>query len=278
MAITTPAQIVSALATNNSRLVIDKASVANSAVGQIFSLWRATGQPGQAVIPAAVAAVPTKDTLGALNFENQILPSESYFGWMSIYSNNNAMGIECHDRVAHIGGLSLSVATPQLLTGFDLLTLPIPASRIGNPNYGELQCFLSLYLDGGATASNATVNVTYNNGTTGNLNVIAAGGTLRAGREIALTPFIPLAGQGLSIRGVNSVTLSVSTGTAGNFGFTFRRPRWMFAMSVFNVPNERDWAQLGLAGVPNDACLELMLSCSATTTGALRGQGKIIHG
>ncbi|MBT9158785.1 MAG: hypothetical protein DDT26_00032 [Dehalococcoidia bacterium] len=278
MAITTPAQIVNALANNNSRLVIDKGSLANSAAGHLFSLFRAAGQPGQAAIPAAAAAVPTKDTLGALNFDNQILPSESYFGWMSVLNSNNAMGIECHDRVAHIGGLLLNVATPQLLTGFDLLTLPIPASRIGRPDYSELQCFLSLYLDGGATASNATVNVTYNNGTTGNLNVIAAGGTLRAGREIALTPFIPLAGQGLSIRGVNSVTLSVSTGTAGNFGFTFRRQRWMFAMPSFNVPNVQDWSQLGLASVPNDACLELMLTCSGTATGITRGQGKIIHG
>jgi hypothetical protein len=44
------------------------------------------------------------------------------------------------------------------------------------------------------------------------------------------------------------------------------------------VPNERDWAQLNLARVPNGACLEMLVICSTTSTGAIRGQGKIIHG
>ena len=48
-------QLIDALANNSSRIVIDKASIANAAVGQYHSLWRATGQPGQGAIPTAAA-------------------------------------------------------------------------------------------------------------------------------------------------------------------------------------------------------------------------------
>ena len=188
------------------------------------------------------------------------------------------MGFEVHDRVAHLGGLVLNVTTAQTVTGLDLSTLAPPADRLGAADYSDVQWFLSVYADGGATATNATINVTYNDATTGNLNVQAVGGTLRAGREIPLTPLIPIAQQGKNIRGINSVTLSASTGTAGNFGFTCRRQRFSMAMPTVNVPNERDWAQLNLAGVPNGACLEMLVICSTTSTGVIRGQGKIIHG
>ncbi|MGL6291693.1 MAG: hypothetical protein ACRC2H_13465 [Silanimonas sp.] len=279
MALDTVDKIANALANNNSRLVIDKASIANMAAGQLCSLWRATGQPAQGAIPTA-AAIPTKVTPGAFGFTNQTLPAESYFGYLSfINQNNGAMGYEWHDRVAHQAGIVLNVTTAQTTNlPVDVLTLGLAADRRGAINYSDLQWFLSVYADGGATASSATINVTYDNGTTGNLNVIAVGGTLRAGREIPLTPFIPVAQQGLFIRGINSVTLSASTTVAGNVGFTCRRQRFMVAAPAANLPNERDWAGLGLAGVPNDACIEIIATCSTTSTGAVRGQGKIIHG
>jgi hypothetical protein len=278
MAITTVDGVVNALANNSSRLVIDKASIANAAAGQIISLFRATGQPAQAAIPTT-AAVPTSATTGAFSFTNQTSPAESYFGYISLVNNNNsAIGIEFHDRIAHLGGLVLNVTTSQTVTGLDLNTLALASDRLGDASFSDVQWFLSVYADGGATASNATINVTYNDATTGNLNVVAVGGTLRAGREIPLTPLIPTARQGKFIRGINSVILSASTTVAGNFGFTCRRQRFLMPMLVVNVPNDRDWAGLNLAGVPNDSCLEMLVTCSTTSTGAIRGQGKIIHG
>lgn len=278
MAITTVDQIADALANNNSRIVIDKASIANAAAGQIISLFRATGQPAQAAIPTT-AAIPTSATLGAIAFTNQTAPATSYFGQCDVVNtNNSAMSIEFHDRVAHFGGLVLNVTTAQTITGLDLNTLGLAAERRGDANFSDLQWFLSVYADGGATASNATINVTYNNGTTGNLNTVAVGGTLRAGREIPLTPLIPTAQQGLFIRGINSVTLSASTTVAGNFGFTCRRQRFFSPMLVASIVQKNSWIDTGLAGVPNDACLEMLVVCSTTSTGAIRGQGKIIHG
>ena len=55
MAITTRDQLIDAMGNNSSRLVIDKANIANALAGAYFSLWRATGQPGQGAIPTAAA-------------------------------------------------------------------------------------------------------------------------------------------------------------------------------------------------------------------------------
>ena len=77
MTITTRDQLIDALANNSSRLVIDKASLANAAAGQFFSLWTAGGTPGAGAAPGA-AAVPTKATTGAFDFDNQTSPVASY--------------------------------------------------------------------------------------------------------------------------------------------------------------------------------------------------------
>lgn len=277
MSITTVDGIVSALGNNSSRLIIDKASIANAVAGQIFSLWRATGKPAQAAIPTT-AAVPNSALSGAMVFANQTDPVKSYLAWLSLNSSNAGNNIEIHDRLAHLGGLVLNITTSQTVTGLDLATLSVPAARIGDANYSDVQWWLECYTDGGATASNATINVTYNDASTGNLNVVAVGGTLRAGRLIPLTPLIPTAQQGKYIKGINSVILSASTTVAGNFGFTATRPRSSVSQNVANKTETYDWAQLGFPEIPNDACLQTLMVCITTSTGTLRGGGKITHG
>jgi hypothetical protein len=279
MTITTRDQLINALANSSSRIVIDKASIANMVAGQLCSLWRATGQPAQAAIPTT-ATVPTTATTGAMSFTNQTAPATSYLAWLSLVTGNSALGVEVHDRIAHLGGLVFNVTTAQTITGLNLTSggLNPPADRLGAANYSDGQWFLEVFTDGGATASNATINVTYNDGTSGNLNTQAVGGTLRAGRLIPLTPLIPTGDQGKFIRGINSVTLSASTGTAGNFGFTYTRQRTGLGVSIANKQETFDWAQLGLPEVPNDSCLQLVVTCGTTSSGTVRGQGKIAHG
>lgn len=279
MTLTTVHEIANALGNNSSRVVIDKASIANAVAGQVMSLWRATGQPAQAAIPTT-AAVPTSATLGAMGFTNQTAPATSYIGWLFLNSSNNTQSPEVHDRLAHLGGLVLNITTSQTITGLDLSSgaLNVPAARLGATNYSDVQWWLEVYTDGGATASNATVNVTYDDASTGNLNVIAVGGTLRAGRMIALTPFIPTAQQGKFIRGINSVILSASTTVAGNFGFTATRPRTVAPTLLANKTEVFDWAALGFPEVANDACLQILMVVSTTSTGTLRGGGKVAHG
>lgn len=276
MTITTADQLVDALANNSSRFVLNKASLANQLAGQLCSMWRSAGQPGQGAIPTA-AAVPTKATLGAIDFTNQTDPVKSYLAWAELYSGNSGGGYEIHDRVAHMGGLVLNVATAQTVTGMDLSAIGLPAERRGAADFSDLQWFLEVYTDGGATASNATITVTYDDDTSGNLNVIAVGGTIRAGRMINLTPFIPTAKQGRKIKAITSVILSASTTVAGNFGFTCTRQRTGRGFGIANTPVPLTW-QNGLPEIPNDSCLMPVVVCSTTSSGVLVGQGKIAHG
>lgn len=269
-------QLINALGNNSSRLVIDKASIANAVAGGYQSLFRATGQPGQGNIPTT-AAICNKAIVGTFQWPNQTNPVTTYMGYLFATSSNSAMVLEIHDRLIHNGGLVLNVTTSQTTNlPLDLLTLAVPADRIGDSNYSDIQWWLEVYADGGGTASNATINVTYNNGTTGNLNVVAVGGTLRASRMLSLNSLVPT--PGLFIRGINSVILSASTTVAGNFGFTATRIRGTLPMPLANKTEVADWAFLGLPAIPNDSALFPVVLSSTTSTGTLRGGGKLAHG
>jgi hypothetical protein len=269
--ITTRDQLIDALGNNNSRLVIDKASLANTAAGQFFSLWTATGVPGAGAAPGA-AANPTKATTGAFGFTNQTAPDTSYLAWLAAQLTNSVSNLEIHDRIAHMGGLSGIVTTSQ--GALSLVTNNPGADRLGDSNYSDVQWWLEVYTALGATGVNATVAVEYNDGTTGNLAAIALGATPRQGRLYPLVSAV----AGKFIRAVTGVTLSATTGTAGNFGITATRPRTSVSVPLGNKTEIFDWAQLGLPNIPNDSCLMMLMLCGSTSTGAVRGQAKIVHG
>jgi hypothetical protein len=258
MAITTVSGIVDALGNNSSRLVIDKASISNAVAGQYYSLWRATGQPGQGAIPTT-PAVCNNSLTGAMNFAQQTLPATSYGGWASCVCSNASVTIEIHDRLAHMGGLNGTLTTSQTVNlDLEALTADDIVLRRGDSNYSDVQWWMEWYTDTGATASNATINVTYNDGSSGNLTVVAVGGTLRASRLISLNGLIPAADSGKFIRDINTVILSASTTAAGNFGFTATRPRITMPIYIANKSEVFDWAALGFPEIKNYACLSLI--------------------
>lgn len=271
MTITTRDQLINALANNSSRVFIDKASIASTVAGQFFSLWTAAGVPTAGAAPTA-AAVATNALTGCLGFSNQTAPATSYLAWLCFLGGNNATNLEIHDRLAHRGGLSGIVTTAQ--GALDLVTNNPGAERIGSADYSDVQWWLEVYVALGATSVNATVNVTYNDDTTGNLALVTLGATPRLGRMYPLISAV----AGKFIRAVNSVTLSATTGTAGNFGITATRPRTSVANNSLLKTETFDWAQLGIPEIPNNSCLFPLLVCSTTSTGLIRGQAKIAHG
>ena len=278
MTISTRDQLQDALANNSSRLVVDKASIASLAAGNFASLWRATGQPGQGAIPAA-AAVCDNTLTGAFQFNQQTAPATSYLAWAYFNCGNSAMTVEFHDRLMHMGGLSGIVTTAQTV-GIDIsanLATSNLDARKGDANYSDVQWWLEWYTATGATAVTATVNVTYNDNTTGSLSVALAA-TRPASQMIPLNGFIPAAGAGKYIKAVTSVQLSATTGTAGSFGVTATRLRSVCPVNLANKSEIFDWAQLGLPNVPNSACLMMVALTSTTSTGTIRGGGKVAHG
>ena len=205
MTINTADELIDALGNNSSRFVIDKASLSNAVAGAYFSLWRATGQPGQGAIPTTAATCNNALT-GAVNFAQQTAPATSYGGWANAVCSNNAVTVEIHDRLMHMGGLNATLTTAQTVNlGLNGVTADNMVKRIGDSNFSDVQWWAEWYTDTGATASNATIAVTYNDGATGNLTAVAVGGTVRAGRMLPLNNLIPAAAAGKFIRSIDSV-------------------------------------------------------------------------
>lgn len=278
MTVSTRDQLIDALANNSSRIVIDKASIASQAAATFVSLWRATGQPGQGAIPGA-AAVCDNSLTGAIQFSQQTSPATSYIAWANMACSNAAVTMEIHDRLMHQGNLSGTVTTSQAV-GVDIsanLATSNLDARKGDANYSDVQWWLEWYTATGSTAVTATVAVTYNDGTTGTLSVSLAA-TRPASFMSPLNGLIPSAAAGKYIRAVTGVTLSATTGTAGAFGVTATRPRTVLPLYVANKGEVFDWASLGLSEVPNSASLMLIQLTSTTSTGTVRGGGKIAHG
>ena len=279
MTITTLDALVSAMGNNSSRIIIDKASIANAVAGQYHSLWRATGQPGQGAIPTA-AAVCDHTLTGAFRFDQQTAPATSYGAWAQAVCSNSATTVEIHDRLMHMGGLVGNVATAQTVNldlNANLATANLDV-RKGDANFSDVQWWLEWYTDTGSTAVTATVAVTYNDGTTGNLSNVSLAATRRASFLVSLNGFIPAAAAGKYIRDVDTVTLSATTGTAGNFGVTATRPRMTMPLLVANKTETFDWAALGLPEIFNSSCLFPIVIAGTTSTGTVRGGGKISHG
>ena len=279
MTITSRDQLIDAMGNSSSRFILDKASIASQAAGNYVSMWRATGQPGQGAVPTT-AAVCTTAMTGAMGFAQQTAPATSYGAYMEVVTSNSAMTVEIHDRIAHMGGLSGTLTTAQTV-GIDLSTLLSTSNvnvRIGDANYSDVQWWLEWYTATGATAATATVAVTYNDGTSGNLTAISLAATRPAGFMVSLNALIPAASSGKYIRAVNTVTLSGSTGAAGNFGVTATRIRMASMCPVANLKTISNWADLGFPEIGNSACLFPVVLTSTTSSGTLRGGGKIIHG
>lgn len=281
MTISTLDGLVNALANNSSRIVIDKASIANAAAGQFHSLWRATGQPGQGAIPTTVA-VPTNALTGAMQFTQQTSPAASYAAYFEAVCSNSAVTLELHDRLAHSGGLVGNVATAQTTNlPLDLNSLLATSdldARKGDANFSDVQWWLEWYTDTGSTATTITVNVTYNDGTTGNLTAASIAATRRASYMLPLNGLIPAAASGKYIRGVNSVTFTATTGTAGSLGVTATRPRVSLGCPLLNNKWSADWASLPLSEIVNSSALFVVMIAGTTSTGTVRGGAKLAHG
>lgn len=259
---------------NAPTVVLNKASVVNAVAGQFFSLWRATGSPGQGAIPGAVAVL-TNATAGGFPFTNPTDPVKTYLGWSTITLGTIAgAGIATHDRLSAMGGLSGIVTTAQTVNVDVSVATSNMVLRKGLDNYSEVQWWLEWYTDTGATTTTPTVAVTYDDNSTANISLGAIGTTIRAGRIIPIVSTT----AGRYIKSVQSVTLSATTGTAGSFGVTATRPKTNAVSEVANKAIIQDWASLGFPRVDDSACLMHVMLCSTTSTGTVIGQIKLPQG
>jgi hypothetical protein len=284
MTIATVNELATALGGRFSRYYSNKTDTlptANQAiVGGFHSFWTAAGFPTNGTAPGATNVALNHLSTGAINFMQQTSPRTSYLASLSASSTSPGTTIEIHDRLITRSGLDGRTTAAQATTGFDLssfLATNNIGNRIGDANYSDVQWWLEWYTATG-TAANATVNVTYNDATTGNLTAIALGANVRASRMIPLNSTIPVADSGKYIRAINSVSLSADTGTNGNFGVSATRYRSSIYMPTANKLYSKMWAQTGLPEIYNQSCLFPVCVPTSSNMGTIRIDGEIVYG
>ncbi len=275
MTITNRDDIINALGNNSQDLVWDKLTVTGQASNAFTSLWIVGGKPTAGVTPTSVSA-PTKATQGAAQFTNPTSPAKTYLMWHS-FNGLSGTSFEIHDRLAHMGGLDGTLTSAQTVN-LDISALGISADRIGATDYSDCQWWLECYSALGATSRNLTVNVTFTDATTANLGIIVIPSSLGASRTIPIFNYLTGSDAGKIIKIVNSVTLSGTTGTAGNFGVTVTKRVTQLSSTNTTKYEIYDWARLGMPRIPDNSCLYGIVYSTASTTGTVRGLGKLSQG
>ena len=274
MAISTVDGLLSAMASNRQKFPITKTSAVTTVAGGNGSYWRIAGTPiGQGAIPST-AATCNNTTLGGINFVNPTGGMSTYISRLGILASV-VQAIEIHDRLAHMGGLSGTVTTAQTV-GIDLNALGSTdniVNRKGKSDYSAVQWYLEWYSATGSTAATATVTYTNHLGTTGKTTTVSVAASRPAG---TLLQIIPASGD--NIMSIQSVTLSVSTGTAGSFGVTATLERASIPLPIANNMYVMDWSQLGLPFIYDSSCLFFIGDATTTSVGTLGGSITLVQG
>ena len=230
-----------------------KSSATAKGAGTFHSLWAVAGTPGAGSTPATGSGQTCSNlTAGAMRFNNPTGGNLSYLA-RGLMNAGVVGSLIIYDRLVTTSGLNGTLTTVQNVTSEAL-------SRYTTGD--DVQLFIEWYTATGATASNITVNYTNHLGTTGQVT---------AAQAFTQTPVVgqmqPIFLNGSdAIRTVESVTLSASTGTAGNFGITLMRRLLTIPLPLANSATSMDSFAAGMVKVENSACLAGMVFCSTTST------------
>ena len=135
----------------------------------------------------------------------------------------------------------------------------------------DLECYSAL----GASASSVTCSYTNQAGTSGRTTVSQA--MIASLPANTLVPLVLQSGD-TGVQAVASVTLSATTGTAGNFGVTLMRELARIPIILANLPASLDAIALGMPVIPDNACLAFAFVSTTTSTGAVQGLVALAQG
>lgn len=227
--------------------------------------WLLGGNPGPGVAPGAVAA-PTSATAGAMRVLN---PSGGRQRWLrsGFASSWSSCRVIIYDRLLHIGGLSGTLTSAQTVGGS--LTRYTGQESIGNIIIAEV------YTSIGATQVNLTANYLDKDGNSLTTPAFPFGGATYA-RNASHAIVLPYntADGGNSVTGVVDVTLSATTGTAGNWGITIARPLMEFdigSVDTGGFGHGVRWMALEDVELKADACLGVLFQQAGATLNYVRG-------
>lgn len=245
-----------------------KASIASQTAGIMVSMWKATGYPTVGATPTT-EAVCDSSTVGSWVLPT-VTTEKLYLGKLSACCSSAGQLI-VFDRLAHMGGLNGTLTTAQ--TANVSIATPATQGRCGSDGTGVLWC-LEWYTATGATAVTATITYTNQAGTTGRTTTVALAATRPVG---CLLPILPNASD-LRIQSIQSVTLSATTGTAGNFGITALARQSEASLCSANIGVVLDYASLALEQLTPNSCLMLGWIPTTTSTGNIMGSFEVLKG
>ena len=150
------------------------------------------------------------------------------------------------------GGLSGIVTTEQ--------TTNLPTAALTRYTSGEgVSIGLVIYTTIGTTATTISVRYTNQDGTPNRVSTLTNFGATNF-REAARLIRVPLAAGDTGVRSVQGVTLTATTGTAGNFGVCLFKPLMQFSLDSTTGTMPIDAVSSGgmvgsMAEIDDDACL-----------------------
>lgn len=267
MAITTMDGIVGGL--NNARNAYTFSPAATNVAGGWVNLQRANNTSfGQMAIPAVASSGGTLHVSTEAGFFALPTPTGKRYLAKVEMTAAQAGAIHVYDRVWSCSGFSGTVTTAQTVTGFPTLTRP-------DANGTGLEIWIECYTATGATASNITVQYTNQAGTSGRNTVSQAHITSMPANR--LYP-VQLQSGDTGVRSIQSVTLSGTTGTAGNFGVTLMERIATIPLTLANIPNVQDFASLGFPSIMDNSAINLIHQGTTTTSGVILGNMVFIEG
>lgn len=251
---------------NGQRPQLVKASQTSEGVGTFHSLWKALGYPVAGANPPLFSAgsgyVPTKDTAGAITFSNPTAPAITVMSLLEVYSTVLGQLLVC-DRLWACSGFGTVITTLQSITTPGNL----PAGRDPNTG-GDVIPFLEIYGAPGATGATWTVTGTDALGNTNRTwQYTHPANAESVGQLLPLLPGGASPASTLGMRQAVSFQASGTSGTAGDIGISLLRRIAGCTVRSLSDPGFKDYAQLGMPRVYDDACLMMRVLCSAATTG-----------
>lgn len=229
--------------------------------GFFHNLAAATGIPvAMTTPPTGAGEVPTKATAGSFNFTNATDPEKVHLVTAGL--RTTVLGsIDFYDVLWRNSGFVANINTVQTVTT-PTLTRP-------DANGANCEIWGQVYSATGATGTTWTVSYTNQDGTA-DRSATYVSGTSGLNTVGQVWNFALAAGD-TGVQAIASITLTATTGTAGNFGLMIMRKIATIGVGQLYKTETIDALNGALREVNNDAYIVPILACSTTTSGEWRG-------
>jgi hypothetical protein len=229
-------------------------------VGNPYSLWDRTGNPGAGTMPVnniTTGVLFTNATTGA--------PGINAFGsgatgYLAAGRYRNAVTGSCvlYDRIFGAFGQATNLASATPVT----LSAPVDySSRLpGGTDYGNLEILLEIVVTA-ASASTVTIGYTNQSNVTGRTAVSGTinGANFAANRIVSL----PLQAGDTGVKAINSMTVGGTTSATGQVNVIVARRLAVFDIRIANATDAQAWDMIGGPVVFATSCLWPVIATDA---------------